>query len=129
MHDLTQTNLTKLDSLSHKFIKRWAGIPPCGTNVIFHSSKTLDIPSITDLHTLCHTLNITNIRQKGDIVVNSAIDNAIERESSYTRKQSITVISDKNYTCTVQEVSKTLVPTINNIKKMEFNFGIIIFIS
>ena len=31
VHELTKTNLGKLDSLTHKYLKSWIGLPRCST--------------------------------------------------------------------------------------------------
>ena len=33
VHEITQTHLLQLDTISNKFMKKWTGIPICGTNV------------------------------------------------------------------------------------------------
>jgi hypothetical protein len=97
VHDITHTNLQQLDNITHKYLKKWSGIPRSGTNLVFHSDKSLNIPTISDLYTLCHTLNHTNMRLKGDSTVNNVLDNAVLRESSYVRKKSIIVSAEESY--------------------------------
>ena len=91
VHDITVTDLKKLDAISHKFMKQWSGVPVCGTNLVFHMQQGLGIPSISELYEVSHCVNHTAMRLKGDPVVNAAMDNAIERESKYVRKGSAVV--------------------------------------
>ena len=79
VHDINVTDLTKLDAIAHKFMKKWAGVPVCGKNLIFHMQQGLGIPSISTLYEEAHCMNHTAMRLKGDPVVNAAMDNAINR--------------------------------------------------
>ena len=51
----------------------------------------LDILTIETLYHTFHSLNHTAMRIKGDKTVNSALDNALQRESEWTRKKSTVV--------------------------------------
>ena len=97
IHDITKTDLQKLDSLCHKFMKKWASIPPCATNSIFHLKYALDIPTVTSVYEEAHYVTHTDARLKSDNLVNHALDSKIDRESNYTRKQSITVVSENTF--------------------------------
>ena len=91
VHDITFTDIQKIDSLSHRYLKKWAGIPRCGTNLIFHMRDGLNIPTIFSLYEEAHSLNHTAMRIKGDETVNLALDSCVSRESKLQRKKSITV--------------------------------------
>ena len=95
IHVLTDTQLKLLDTLTDKSIKKWSGLPPSATNALIHMSVGLGIKSISELYTEVHTLSHTRTRLKGDVVVNSAIDATIERESAYTRKKSTCIESEE----------------------------------
>ena len=95
VHDITVTDLTKLDAIAHKFMKKWAGVPVCGTNLIFHMQQGLGIPSISTLYEEAHCMNHTAMRLKGDPVVNAAMDNAIDCESQFVRKGSAVVRAEE----------------------------------
>ena len=41
VHDLPQTHLTKLDTMSDQFLKKWAGLPRCATNAILQDLAEL----------------------------------------------------------------------------------------
>ena len=49
IHNLTQTQLKSLDTLTDKAIKRWAGVPRSATNVMIHMKEGLNIKSISQL--------------------------------------------------------------------------------
>ena len=36
IHDITQTDLKVLDRFTDKYLKKWAGVPQCTTNALFH---------------------------------------------------------------------------------------------
>ena len=97
VHDITKTDLKKLDNLCHKYMKKWAGLPPCATNSIFHLRSALDIPSVTSVYNEAHFTTHVDVRLKSDGIVNHALDSRIERESQYTRKQSITFSAEETY--------------------------------
>ena len=94
---LQKTDLSKLDSLCNKYLKKWAGLPPCATNTIFHLKHALDIPSVTSVYEEAHIVTHVDARLKSDDVVKHALDSRIERESQFTRKQSVTVLAENTY--------------------------------
>ena len=57
----------------------------------------MNIQTITSLYEESHCLNHTAMRIKGDIKVNKALDNAVERESNQLRKKSIIVQAQKTH--------------------------------
>ena len=97
VHDITYSDLIKLDAITHKYLKKWAGIPRCGTNLIFHMKDGLQIKSIKSLYEEAHALNHAAIRIKGDETVNLALDNRLAREAQFVRKKSIAVKSQNAY--------------------------------
>ena len=97
VHDLPITYLTKLDTMADQYLKKWAGLPRCATNAILHLDTALNIKKISTLYKETHAVSHASTRLKGDSRVNLALDNRLARESNYTRKQSITVESEKFY--------------------------------
>ena len=97
IHDITATDLKKLDTLNDKFIKKWAGLPPCATNAFIHMNNTMNIKSITALYQETHCVTHTATRLKGDSAVNHVLDCRVTRESEWTRKKSITVRAQKEF--------------------------------
>ena len=97
VHDVTATDLSSLDRLTHKYLKKWAGLPRCATNAVFHLRNGLNIPSISSLYDEAHCLSHATTRMKGDPAVNYILDRKVERESEYTRKKSVTVRAEAVY--------------------------------
>ena len=89
VHDVTATHLKVLDSLTHKYMKKWSGLPRCATNAVFHTQNSLDIPTISSLYEQAHCVSHAATRLKGDAAVNHILDCRVERESAYTRKLSL----------------------------------------
>ena len=94
IHDVPKTHLLKLDTMADQYLKKWAGLPRCATTAILHLNTAMNIKKISTLYTECHAVTHASTRLKGDKRVNLAIDNKIERESSFVRKQSITVLAE-----------------------------------
>ena len=97
IHDIPKTHLSKLDALADRYLKKWAGLPQCATTAVLHLDTAMNIKNISTLYTECHAVTHTSTRLKADYKVNSALDNKIERESGYIRRQSITVFSESVY--------------------------------
>ena len=97
IHNLTQTQLKSLDTLTDKAIKRWAGVPRSATNVMLHMKEGLNIKSISQLYTETHTVSHVRTRTKGDVGVNNAINCTLEREGEWTTKKSTTVECEASY--------------------------------
>ena len=91
VHDLAHTYLLQLDSMANQYLKKWAGLPRCATTAILHLDSAMNISNISTLYKEAHTLSHTSTRLKGDKRVNLALNNKIERESTYKRKKSVTV--------------------------------------
>ena len=105
IHDVTKTDIAKLDNLTHRYLKMWAGLPPSATNAVFHARESLNILSISDLYNISHGLSHALIRLKGDEKVNHAVNCTIETESEYIRKSSATVLSESEYITAIQRNS------------------------
>ena len=88
VHTVLKTDLKKLDVFTDKYIKKWSGIPRCATNAAIHLQTGLNIPSISELHSLSHSLAHARTRIQGDSTVNHALDVQLRRESQWSRKQS-----------------------------------------
>ena len=85
VHTVLKTDLKKLDMFTDKYIKKWSGIPRCATNAAIHLQTGLNIPSISELHSLTHALAHTRTRMQGDATVNHALDVQLLRESQWSR--------------------------------------------
>ena len=89
VHKITATDLKQLDALCNRYLQKWAGVPRGATNLIFHRSQSMNIQRIASLYEETHYLNHTAIRLKGDIKVNKAFENAVDKESKQSRKKYI----------------------------------------
>ena len=97
VHDLPQSYLSKLDTMTDQYLKSWAGLPRSATNIILHQSTAMNIKKISTLYTEAHSVTHCSTRLKGDRLVNSVLDNKLQRESKLQRKLSITVTAEKYY--------------------------------
>ena len=102
VHTLTATHLKQLDTLTDKFLKKWAGVPPSATNAILHMNQGLGVKSISEMYTECHAVSHTRTRLKGDSNVNTAIDATLERESEFTQKKSSCVEAEATFKKSIQ---------------------------
>ena len=94
VNDVCSTHLHSLNSLTDRYIKKWAGLPHPGTLAFLHMPKGLNVKSISDLYEECHTNAYISSRVKGDDLVNHCLDSKLTRESEWTRKISQTVKSN-----------------------------------
>ena len=113
---MSKTHVKKLDDLSHRFLKKWVGIPKSATNVIFHSSVGLDITPLETLYNICHTQSHISMRIKGDRTVNDALNSAIERESKWTHKQSTVVQCESIYLKALDKISEANLVTVTPVE-------------
>jgi hypothetical protein len=97
VHEITTTNLAKLDALGDRYLKKWLAMPQSGTMAIAHSKHGLGIKSFTQIYKEAHAISHTTSRLKADKTVNDALDSKITREQNWTRKESIAVYSENHY--------------------------------
>ena len=97
VHEITSTDLKKLDNLTNKYLRKWAGMPPCTTSAIIHLRTGLDIKSISSLYEEAHCVSHARTRLLGDSLVNHALNSKINREVHQIRKKSVTVTAEKDY--------------------------------
>ena len=61
IHDLTSSQIDSLESLTHRYLKRWLGIPKGATWALVHDSHGLDIKSIRHLYLESCSLSLSNV--------------------------------------------------------------------
>ena len=126
VHNLTTTSLEKLDRLTDKYVKQWAGLPPSATNAILHMHIGMDIKSISEMYMEAHTVSHTRTRLKGDVIVNSVIDATLTREAEYTRKKSTTSEAEATFYTVLQQITPDgTIPTFtgDNANQMKHQFN------
>lgn len=117
VHEISKTNLTKLDSLSHRYLKSWAGLPQCAATEIFHLPIFLDIPTVTQIYLQSHSTAHASSRIKADETVQAALDSKLEREAKWIRKFSIAQYSDSQFKDIPQDPTTDQTITLAHAKK------------
>ena len=97
VHNLTDTQLNKLDVFSDKYIKKWAGLPLCATNAVIHLTAGMNIKAISELYMEAHCISHARTRLEGDSDVNFVLDCTVSRESRYTHKKCTTAEAEVEY--------------------------------
>jgi hypothetical protein len=88
VHELTDTQLDKLDHIHTNTIKSFLGLPPCGpTPAILHSMDGLKFPRISELYLESHTLAYARCMVKADSRVLHALKSKLSREALWKRKK------------------------------------------
>ncbi len=97
----TKYQLPILKTLTVLWISTWKGgqvyqdQPP--SPAILHLVEFANIKSISELYEECHVTAYISCRVKGDHKVNHAIDSKLNREKSWTHKQSTAVLCNNTY--------------------------------
>ena len=91
IHDLSKSQLSELEGLTHGYLKRWLGLPRGASWALVHDVHGLNIKSIDHLYRESRLLNLSNIRFFSDSRVRHALDCKEERESKWCRKFSSAV--------------------------------------
>ena len=86
IHDLNKGQIKALDDLSHRFLKKWLGLPRSASWAIVHDAHGLGIKSFEHLYKECRSLTLANIRFFSDGRVRHALDSKEEREGNWRRK-------------------------------------------
>ena len=50
VHDLNKSQIKELDDLTHRYLKRWLGLPRCASWVFVHDVHGLNIKSMEHLY-------------------------------------------------------------------------------
>ena len=73
IHDLTNSDLSKLDALTHRFLKSWLGMPQSASFLPVHSGCGMDVKSISHLYKESRTLDMVKALIRGRWKRKSAI--------------------------------------------------------
>jgi hypothetical protein len=104
VHEITNSNLVKLDALSDRYIKKWLSMPPSGTLAVIHAKEGLNIKSLTHIYKEAHAVAHATSRLKADKAVNVALSSRVQREEKWTRKGSITTYSEDHFSQIMPEI-------------------------
>jgi hypothetical protein len=63
IHDLTKTDLKKLDDLTHRYLKSWLGMPQSVTFLPVHSGLSMDVKSVSHLYKESRSLDNVSASQ------------------------------------------------------------------
>ena len=91
IHDLNLSQLRQVEELTHRYLKRWLGMPQSGSWAMVHDKHGMAIKSITHLYREARSLNLAGIRLFGDPRVRHALDSKETREAAWSRKFSSAV--------------------------------------
>ena len=86
VHDLNKSQIGSLDELSHSYLKRWLGLPPCASWALVHDVHGLNIKSFDHLYKESRSLSLSNVRFFSDGRVRHALDSKEEREGKWCQK-------------------------------------------
>ena len=82
-------------------------MPRSATPAILHLISGLNIKSVSQLYKECHSINHASSRLKADATVNAALSSKIDRESTWVKKDSITVYSESLFLETAKDCETT----------------------
>jgi len=91
IHDLTKSDLKKLDGLTHRYLKSWLGMPQSGSFLPVHSGLGMDVKSVSHLYKESRSLDIVRALVRGDNTVQTTVQAKVQREQKWTRKSAISV--------------------------------------
>jgi hypothetical protein len=80
IHDLTKTDLGKLEALVNRFLKSWLGMPQGGSFLPVHSGLSMDVKSVSHLYKESGSLDIVKALIQGDHTVQTTVQAKVQRE-------------------------------------------------
>jgi hypothetical protein len=80
IHDLTKTDLKKLDDLTHKYLKSWLGMPQSGSFLPVYSGLGMDVKKVSHLYKESRSLDIVRALVQGDNTVRTTVRAKVQRE-------------------------------------------------
>jgi hypothetical protein len=95
IHDLTKTDLGKLNALAYRYLKSWVGMPQGGSFLPVHSGLGIDVKSVSHLYKESRSLDIARALIRGDQTVQTTVQAKVQREQKWTRKSAISVNAAK----------------------------------
>ena len=110
VHDLNKSQISALEDLTHRYLKKWLGLPRGASWVLVHDVHGMNVKSIDHLYKESRTLTLSNIRFFSDGRARHALDRKEEREGKWSTKFSSACYAKG----LIEEVVPPL-PTQNNI--------------
>jgi hypothetical protein len=89
IHDLTKTDLGKLDALANRYLKSWLGMPQRGSFLPVHSGLGMEVKSVSQLYKESRSLDIVRALLRGDHTVQTTVQAKVQHEQKWTRKSAI----------------------------------------
>ena len=83
---MNKSQIKALEALTHKYLKKWLGLPRGASWALVHDTHGLNIKSFEHLYNESRSLTLSNIRFFSDGRARHALDCKEERESQWTRK-------------------------------------------
>ena len=98
VHHIHKVHQEKLDTIARRYLKSWLRIPSRGATdaSLFHPNM-LNLKAPSTMYLEAHANNYTQMRMKGDNIVNHLLDSRLERESLWKKKYSTIVTVDSMY--------------------------------
>ena len=86
IHDLNLSQLRRMEELTHRYLKRWLGMPQSGSWAMVHDRHGMAVKSVTPLYKEARSLSLVNVRLFGDVRVCHALVSKEAREAKWSRK-------------------------------------------
>ena len=107
VHELTKTSQKTLDAKITKYLKKWAGLPRGASPAILYTKGLLELKPICQLYEECQTSAFISSRIDADKHVNHALDSRIQRENTWSKKQSTILMAESNMNHVVHSCNAT----------------------
>ena len=86
IHDLNLSQLRRMEELTHRYLKRWFGMPQSGSWAMVHDRHGMAVKSVTHFYKEARSLSLANVRLFGDVRVRHALDSKEALEAKWSRK-------------------------------------------
>ena len=86
IHDLHKRQIETLEALTHRYLKKWLGLPRGASWALVHDSHGMNVKSISHLYLESRSLTLSLIRFFSDGRVRHALDSKEDREDKWRRK-------------------------------------------
>ena len=86
VYSLNKSQISALEDLTHRYLKKWLGLPRGASWVLVHDVHGMNVKSIDHLYKESRTLTLSNIRFFSDGRVRHALDSKEEREGKWSRQ-------------------------------------------